>query len=149
MSSTLDLTLYTSLKKESFTKVEPTEVIIKEPRFFSYNKDIGLLLCSTCRFFLLSNTERTIRTHLRDLHPIYYNNTIKNKKDKKNTSIIPNLSTISNISINTLTNIPNNYYYFTALDLYFNTFVCKVCSFITINKDAFRKHVQSIHNRNI
>lgn len=149
MSSTLDLTRYINLTKESFTLVEPTKVIVKEPIFFSFNQDIGLILCTTCRYFLLATTERTIRSHLRDNHPIYYNTNIKNKKDKKNSAIISNLSTTTTRPINTRTKVPNNKYYFTDLDLYFNTLLCNVYSFITINKAEFRKHVQNTHNKYI
>jgi hypothetical protein len=102
MSSSLDLSLYTSLTKDSFKVVEPTLVIPKEPSFFYYNKDLKLLLCSSCRYFLRSLKERTIREHLRDHHNIYYSNNIKGSKDSP---IIKALTKLDNIELNSIEKI--------------------------------------------
>jgi hypothetical protein len=105
MSSSLDLSLYTNLTKESFTLVEPTLVIAKEPSFFNYNKDLKLLLCSSCRYYLLSLSERNIREHLRDNHNIYYSKNIKGSKDS---SIVKALTKLENIELKTLPRLPRN-----------------------------------------
>jgi hypothetical protein len=143
MSSSLDLSLYTSLTKDSFKVVEPTLVIAKEPSFFYYNKDLKLLLCSSCRYFLFSLKERTIREHLRDYHNIYYSNNIKGSKDSP---IIKALTKLDNIELKSIGRIGHNTYYFQDLDLYFNSYVCKACIFITINKIEFRRHVYKNHD---
>ena len=143
MSSSLDLSLYTSLTKDSFKVVEPTLVIAQEPSFFYYNKDLKLLLCSSCRYFLFSLKERNIRGHLRDYHNIYYSNNIKGSKDSP---IIKALTKLDNIELNSIEKIRQNTYYFKDLDLYFNSYVCKACIFITINKIEFRRHVHKNHD---
>ena len=146
MSTALDLTRYTRLSKESFTLVEPTLVIVKEPSFLSYSEDLGLLLCTSCRFFLIALTPRAIREHLNNNHKVYYNANIKGSKDS---SIISNLANLSLILLKTLPKQPSNRYYFKDLDLYFNTYLCKVCNYITINQSKFRKHVHNNHDKTL
>ena len=146
MSSSLDLSLYTRLSKESFTLVEPSLVIVKEPSFFKYNKDLKLLLCSTCKFTIYSLNERAIREHLRDFHVNYYTKNIKGIKDSL---IINNLLSLESSSLKEIPRILPNLYYFRDLDLYFNGYTCKECLYITINIVEFRRHVSKNHDNTL
>jgi hypothetical protein len=146
MSSSLDLSLYTNLTKESFTLVEPTLVIAKEPSFFIYSEDLGLLLCSTCRYFLLSISPRALREHLSEFHPLYYTSKIKGVKDSP---IIASLASLEAISLRSLSRLPSNTYYFKDLEITFNSYFCKVCSYITISLHEFRRHVAKTHDNTV
>lgn len=129
----LDYSKYTSLSKEDFNLVEPTKVEDLNPSFFKYNKDLNIIICSTC-FLTLLNT-KDIKKHLIKNHNDYY----KNTKDIK--EIIVKLESLNIKSYLDLKDIPSNTYYFKDLPLSFNSYLCFKCNFITTSYKILRNHL--------
>jgi len=127
---------YNTLSKEDFKLVEPTKVEDLNPSFFKYNKDLNIIICSTC-FLTLLNT-KDIKKHLVKNHSDFYNNT----KDIKD--IIKKLEALNITSYLDLKTIPNNTYYFKDLPLIFNTFMCFKCNYITTSNKKLRTHLVTI-----
>ena len=127
MSSTIKYT------KEDFITLEPTKVIELEPSFLTYNKELELLICSSCSLALINT--KAIKKHLKERH-----SSIKITKE-----LLSNLESYSIKSyIDSNTSIPYNTYYFKDLTLILNEYKCFKCSFITTSYKKLRNHLVNI-----
>ena len=131
MSSSINYT------KEDFTILEPTKVedleLGLELNFLKYNKDLSILICSTCSLAFINS--KSIKKHLKEKHP-----TINITKD-----LLSKLESYNIISyIDSKNNIPNNTYYFKDLPISFNNYKCYKCDFITTSYRKIRIHLVNI-----
>ena len=124
---------YINLTQEYFNSIEPTLVTILNPDFFKYNKDLEIIICSTCSLALLN--KKDIKKHLLKNHLEYYNNTLNIKE------IIKELEDLNIKSYLELNNIPNNKYYFKDLPIRFNSYKCFKCDYISTSNKKIREHL--------
>ncbi len=64
MSSNTTTLIYS---KEDFTTLEPTKVLKLDPSFLAYNKELEVLICSSCSLALINS--KGIKKYLRERHP--------------------------------------------------------------------------------
>ena len=134
----MDYSLYTSLTPESFHTIKPTRVITLNPDFFKYSLDFKVIICSSCALSLLAKSN--IKDHLKERHPAYYIQT------RSIQDIIKKLESLELTKHSNNQNVPWNTYYFTDLKLYFNTYKCLNCDFITTAYKLIRRHLNKEHS---
>ena len=116
--------------KEDFTTLTPTKVVELEPSFLLYNKELELLICSTCSLAIIST--KGISKHLKEKHS-------STKVTKETLSTLESNSIKSYLDLDT--RVPYNTYYFKDLPLILNGYTCFKCSFITTSYKKYREHL--------
>jgi superfamily II DNA helicase RecQ len=119
--------------KEDFVTLESTKVIELEPSFLTYNKDLEVLICSSCSLVIINT--KTIKKHLKEKHP----------STKVTKEVLSKLESYSIKSyIDSTTNIPYNTYYFKDLPIILKGYKCVKCPFITTSYKKLRNHLVTI-----
>ena len=115
--------------KEDFLNVEATSLVALEPSFFKYNKDLGLLLCSTCSLAILNT--KGLKEHLQKKHS-------STKVSKESLEALESISIISYLDT---TRLPDNTYFFKDLPIILKGFTCFKCPFLTTSYKKIREHL--------
>lgn len=127
--------------KALFKDIASSSTISLNPSFLEYYTSIKVLGCNLCKTSI-SSTLTSIKKHLKEKHSSFLKETSKEELKR----LILDISLLDYNTIEALSNIEPNRYYYPNLELNLNSFKCIRYNYTSSSNITIRAHLNKEHN---